>query len=69
LVETKESHVVLRILLHIWKPSASGSTPTGFTPIDLSNGAEIALCSHFLLQSPQKNNFKRRDILAYFKLN
>jgi hypothetical protein len=42
-----------------WKPSASGPTLTDWTP-------EIASCSDFWLQTPQKNS-KLSDILAYFQ--
>jgi hypothetical protein len=61
LVKTNESHVIVYNAFHIWKPSASGSTPPGWTPLHRN-------C--LLLRFPASNPTKElRNILAYFEPN
>jgi hypothetical protein len=54
LVKTNESHVVLCNAFRIWKPSVPVSTPTGWTPLDLTYGSRNYLTLRFPALNPTK---------------
>jgi hypothetical protein len=47
---------------HIWKPSAPGSTPTGWTPLDLSYDERNCFLLRFTAAKPHKRTAKLQNI-------
>jgi hypothetical protein len=53
---------------HIWKPSASGSAPTGWTPLKLTYGDSNCLVLRFLAPEPTEE-FELRNMLQAQLIN
>jgi hypothetical protein len=61
--QTKGRHIILTKSFHIWKPSASGPTPTHWTPLKLTWLTQTALFPDSWLQT--NKNSKLHDILTW----
>jgi hypothetical protein len=64
MVKTNESRVILRHAGHTWKPSAPGSSPTGWTVLDLTYGNMNCL----MLRFPAPHPTKRFQALRHIRL-